>query len=130
VVPVRPGTQARATDLALPDDFSCQLHQGHDHWLKTSLSRIMLLPMRRRLAALLTCLPIALGACSSGAGDCDELWTELQAARDAAQTYTIQRVQGLSNREIENLPEDPEENRLHAEVDRKYAAWQAAGCDQ
>jgi hypothetical protein len=86
--------------------------------------------MKRRLAVLLTCLPLALGACSSsGSRDCEQLWSELQAARDAAQQYTIQRVQGLSNQEIENLPEDPEENRLHAEVDQKYAAWQAAGCD-
>jgi hypothetical protein len=85
--------------------------------------------MKRCVVVVLTCLPIILGACSSsGASDCDELWGELQAARDAAQTYTMNRVEGLTNREIANLPEDPEENRLHAEVDRKYAAWQAAGC--
>lgn len=75
---------------------------------------------------------VLLTGCGDGSGqeatDCDQLWTELEGARDAAQSYTIQRVEGLSNREIENLPEDPEENRLHAEVDEAYAAWQNAGC--
>jgi hypothetical protein len=88
------------------------------------------LTMRGRLLAVLTCLPIALWACSrpSGASECEKLWADLQAARDAAQSYTRERVEGLTNREILNLPEDPQENRLHAEVDQKYEAWQAAGC--
>lgn len=64
------------------------------------------------------------------ATDCDALWSELQAARTEAQTYTIERVEGLSDKEIAELPDDPEEERLHAEVDRAYEAWQAAGCDQ
>jgi hypothetical protein len=66
----------------------------------------------------------------SQATDCDVLWSELQAARTEAQTYTIERVEGLSNKEIAELPDDPREIRLHDEVERLYAAWQAAGCDE
>lgn len=89
--------------------------------------------MRRIARSAALALAIALLAgCGGGSGDqasdCDQLWAELEGARDAAQSYTIQRVEGLSDQEINNLPEDPEETRLHAEVDRTYAAWQDAGC--
>jgi len=78
---------------------------------------------------------VLLGACAtsevpSQATECDGLWAELQAARTEAQTYTIERVEGLSDKEIAELPDDPEEQRLHAEVDQAYEAWQLAGCDQ
>jgi hypothetical protein len=62
------------------------------------------------------------------ASDCDALWSKRQAARSKTQTYTIERVESLSNEEIAELPDDPEEQRLHARVDRAYEAWQAAGC--
>lgn len=88
-------------------------------------------PMVRWLTLALVLTLALLTGCGAGSGQevsCDRLYAELEAARDAAQTYTIQRVEGLSNREIENLPEDPEETRQHAEVDRAFEAWQAAGC--
>jgi hypothetical protein len=88
--------------------------------------------MVRCLALALVLTLALLTGCGAGSGqevtDCDQLWTELEGARDAAQSYTIQRVEGLSDSEINNLPDDPEEVRLHAEVERAYAAWQAAGC--
>ena len=62
------------------------------------------------------------------ASDCDALWSKLQPARTKAQTYSIDRFEGLSDEEIAQLPGDPEEQRLHARVDRAYEAWQAAGC--
>lgn len=89
-------------------------------------------PIVRWLVLAVAVTLALLTGCGAGSGqeatDCDQLWAELEGARDAAQSYTIQRVEGLSDREIENLPEDPEETRLHAEVDRAYAAWQDAGC--
>ena len=66
----------------------------------------------------------------SQATECDGLWAELQAARTEAQTYTIERVEGLSDKEIAELPDDPQEIRLHDEVERLYEAWHAAGCDE
>jgi hypothetical protein len=66
----------------------------------------------------------------SQATECDALWAELQAARTEAQTYTIERVEGLSDKEIAELPDDPQELRLHDEVEHLYEAWQGAGCDQ
>lgn len=85
-----------------------------------------------RCLALALALTLGLTGCGGGSGqeaaECDQLWATLEGARDVAQSYTIRRVEGLSNKEINNLPDDPEERRLHAEVDRAYAAWQAAGC--
>ena len=84
--------------------------------------------MRRRLTvALALFLALSLPACGQGSGggderSCDEIFSELQGARDLLHTRVI--ADGLHP----SAQDQAEENALSDEVDRLYAEWVGAGC--